>query len=709
LPLPAPYTTRHGQGYTVFQTSTRDLAQELLVLMPTDEPIKLWRLRLRNQGSKIRRLSATFFIEWVLGTLRPQAPMRVICEVDSESGAVMARNRFDPEQENLLGFADVDSRPRALTTDRSAFLGRNSSTARPVGLGQIKGATVTPGADPCAAIQTRFELKPGEEREIVFFLGQSSGVEEMRNLLRTYKGKNTVANVHASVSEKWDSVLDRIRVKTPNLALDLLLNRWLLYQVQSCRVWARTGFYQSSGAYGFRDQLQDVMSLVHAAPQEARAHILLAASRQFVEGDVQHWWHPGTGAGVRTRISDDYLWLPYVVCHYVSRTGDLAIVDEKASFLQAPLLRPDQIEDFRAPAISDRTASLYEHCALAIEHGFATGPHGLPLIGTGDWNDGMNLVGPKGQGESIWNGWFQLTILADFIEIAGMRGDHERQRSYREKADALRNAIEQHGWDGKWYRRAYFDDGTPLGSSANDECRIDSIAQTWAVISKAADPERARQGMEALEQYLVQSQDKLIELFAPPFADGKLEPGYIKGYVPGIRENGGQYTHAATWVVYALALIGKGTRAMELLDMLNPIYHAADANSVNRYKVEPYVLAGDVYSQPPHAGRGGWTWYTGSAGWYYRIALENILGFQRHGNRLTIAPCIPAQWHNYQITFRHGSATYIITVENPAHVEKGPVQLWLDSKPVEGEIELADDGKEHNVKAKIGRVEEGLR
>jgi cyclic beta-1,2-glucan synthetase len=706
LPLPAAYTVRHGQGYTLFQSGMGDLIQELLLVMSPADPVKSLRLLLRNQGQRTRRLSVTFFVEWVVGTLRSQAPMRVVCEVDAETGAIVARNRFDPQETALLAFADVDYRPRAATTDQTAFLGRNGSIERPVGLGQVKGANAAPpGSDPCAVLQTGFELKSGEDREIVFFLGQAAGVEEMRGLLRAHKERGTFAKIHNSVRENWDSLLDKIQVKTPNLGLDLLLNRWLIYQVQSCRLWARTGYYQSSGAYGFRDQLQDVMALFYAAPQEARAHILRAASRQFNEGDVQHWWHPGTGAGVRTRVSDDYLWLPYVVCHYVSRTGDYAILDETVPFLHAPLLRPEQVEDFRAPSVSDQVASLYEHCTRAIENGFRTGPHGLPLIGTGDWNDGMNRVGPKGQGESVWNGWFLCTILSEFAQVAERRGDHDRTRAYREKAEALRKAIEQHGWDGKWYRRAYFDDGTPLGSSANDECRIDSITQTWAVISQAADPERARQAMDAVEESLVHNGDKLIELFTPPFAEGKLEPGYIKGYVPGIRENGGQYTHAATWVALATALLGKGTRAMELLDLLNPINHTSDPAGVNRYRVEPYVLAGDVYSETPHAGRGGWTWYTGSAGWFYRIALENILGFQCQGNQLSIKPCIPAEWHNYQITYRYHSATYVITVENPDHVETGSGQMWLDNQPVDGPaINMVDDGREHSLRVKLAKL-----
>jgi len=703
-PLPirpsANTRVRHGQGYTIFEQDSHGIAQELLLFVPTADPVKVIRLRTRNTGQRLRRLSATFYAEWVLGTVRGQTARTIVPWIDPQTGATLARNAFNMDYAARVAFLDVNLRPRTLTTDRTEFLGRNGSLSAPAALSRVElSGRIEPARDPCAAVMAKFELKPGEVKDLIFLLGQGGDQDEACRLVERYRQPEEVQKAFEEVCNRWEHVLSAVQIRTPNRALDLLLNRWLPYQVLSCRIWARSAFYQSGGAYGFRDQLQDVMALVHGAPEEERAQLMRAAGRQFVEGDVQHWWHPPLGRGVRTRFSDDFLWLPFVTCHYVATTGDKSILDEKAAFLRAPLLRPEQEEDYGLPETSPETATLYEHCVRALEHGLRFGQHGLPLMGTGDWNDGMNRVGSGGKGESVWVGWFLLTTLQRFAPIAESRGDLDRAERYRKQAEELRQAIEQHAWDGRWYRRAYFDDGTPLGSEQNDECKIDSIAQSWAVISGAADSDRASQALAAVNDLLVKRADKLILLFSPPFDRGPLQPGYIKGYVPGIRENGGQYTHAATWTVQAAALLGQGGLAMELFNLLNPISHSSSPEAVALYKVEPYVVVADVYGRPPHTGRGGWTWYTGSAGWLYRVGLENILGLQREGTQLRIEPCIPAHWDEYELTYRFGSAAYHITVENSERIERGVRDLILDGRKLTGSaFELMDDGREHEVR-----------
>jgi cyclic beta-1,2-glucan synthetase len=695
---------RHGQGYTTFERQTHGLRHELTLLVPPDDPVKLLVLKLVNPGDRARRISATFYAEWVLGTTREAAASHVVTELDEVSGSLLARNAFRADFSSRLAFADVNVRPRTVTADRLEFLGRNGALAAPAALGRVElSGRVGAALDPCAAIQAKLELAPGEERTLVFLLGEADSAETARALRERYAAPGSAEAALDAVKARWDSILSAVQVRTPNPALDLMLNRWLIYQVVSCRLWGRSAFYQSGGAYGFRDQLQDVMSLVYGAPGEARAQILRAAARQFVEGDVQHWWHPPLGRGVRTRFSDDLLWLPLVVGHYVATTGDAAILDEPVPFLKGRLLAPEQEEEYGLPAVASESASLYDHCLRALDHGLRLGAHGLPLMGTGDWNDGMNKVGAGGKGESVWDAWFLVTILRRFAELAGNRGDSARAARCREQAESLRAAIEANAWDGSWYRRAYFDDGTPLGSASNDECQIDSIAQTWAAISGTGDPERTRRALAAVDERLVREDDGLILLFTPPFDCGSLEPGYIKGYVPGIRENGGQYTHAATWVVLAAALQGHGRRAVELFDLLNPVHHAADPASVARYKVEPYVVAADVYGRPPHTGRGGWTWYTGSASWLYRVGLESILGFQLRGDRLLVDPCIPGDWPGFEVVYRHRSAVYRIRVENPEGVERGVASVELDGQPLgTREIPLADDGQTHDVIVRLG-------
>jgi cyclic beta-1,2-glucan synthetase len=706
LPIPSESATlvRHGQGYTTFERHSHGLAHELTLFVPPDDPVKLVRLVVRNTGDRARRLSATYYAEWVLGTVRDATAAHVVTEVDPESGALLARNAFRADFASRVAFADVDRRPRTLTADRAEFLGRHGSPASPAGLALVElSGRVGAALDPCSAIQAKLDVAPGEEAEVVFLLGEAEDLDAARALLHRYREPGRARAALDEVKGLWDGILSAVQVRTPDPGMDLLLNRWLLYQVLSCRVWARSAFYQSGGAFGFRDQLQDVMALVLASPGEARAHLLRAAARQFVEGDVQHWWHPPAGRGVRTRFSDDLLWLPLVACHYVAVTGDATVLDERVPFVTGPVLGPGQEEDFGLPETTEELATLYDHCVRALERGLTLGEHGLPLMGTGDWNDGMNRVGSGGRGESVWDAWFLIAILRRFAEVADARGDRSQSAWCRDAAEALRAAVEEHAWDGSWYRRAYFDDGTPLGSAQNDECQIDAIAQTWAVISGAADPERARLALAAVEERLVRRDDSLILLFTPPFDRGSLEPGYIKGYVPGIRENGGQYTHAATWVVLAEALLGHGRRAVELFDLLNPIRHADSAEAVARYKVEPYVVAADVYGRPPHTGRGGWTWYTGSAAWLYRVALESILGVQVRGDRLVVDPCIPGDWPGFEVRYRRGSAEYRIVVENPAGVERGVRGVTLDGRECPpGDVPLTDDGQRHEIRVVLG-------
>jgi cyclic beta-1,2-glucan synthetase len=714
-PTPAPCggeattVVRHGQGYSLFTQASHGLEQDLLVLISPTDPLKLVRLRVRNTGSRLRRLSATFYAEWVLGSLRDQASLQVICSVDAETGALFATNAWAGDFAGAVAFVAVgashtDTPLRSFTTDRTEFLGRGGSPDAPAALSR-SGLSGRAGelVDPCAALMTPQEVQPGGEEEIVFLLGQAATPEEARRLVRRYAAPGRVQAVLEEVRALWDRILGTVQVSTPDPALDLMLNRWLVYQALACRMWGRSAFYQSGGAFGFRDQLQDAMAIVYGAPEEARAQILRAAARQFEEGDVQHWWHPPAGRGVRTRITDDLVFLPLVVAHYIGVTDDASLLDERVPFLHAPVLRPGQEEDYGKPEVSPKHGSVYEHCERALECGLRLGPHSLPLMGTGDWNDGMNKVGAEGKGESVWNGWFMLTTLREFAGLAERRGHGARAAWCREKADALGVSLEEHAWDGRWYRRAYFDDGTPLGSLTNDECQIDSIAQSWAVISGGGDQDRARQAMAAVEQRLVRDADGLILLFTPPFDRGRLEPGYIKGYVPGIRENGGQYTHAATWVVLATALLGQGQRALELFDLLNPVRHAASPDGVERYKVEPYVVSADVYGAAPHTGRGGWTWYTGSASWLYRVGLEAILGFHLRGTRLELHPCVPPGWSGYEITYRHCSATYHVVVENSGGSGRRVRSVSVDGRTVsKGVVELADDGRQHEVRIALG-------
>jgi len=701
------YLARHGRGYSRFEHSAHGIAAELLQFVPLDDPIKISRLVLRNPSSRIRYLSVTAYVEWVLGQARSASLPFVITEIEPVTGALLGRNPWDNSFGTRVAFLDLCGRQTDWSGDRREFIGRNGTLAAPAGLARLVPLSnrVGAGLDPCGAVRTRVELLPHASVEIVCFLGQSASVEEVRALIARYRALDLAA-VLAAVTRQWDEVLGQVQVKTPERSLDLLLNGWLLYQTLACRMWARCAFYQASGAYGFRDQLQDGLALTAARPDLVRQHLLRAAARQFAEGDVQHWWLPQSGQGVRTRISDDRVWLAYTVAHYVEATGDLPLLDQLLPFLDGPALKEGEADHFFLPTeAKDSSASLFEHCARALDHSLAVGRHGLPLIGSGDWNDGMNRVGERGEGESVWLGWFLFATLNAFAPLAEARLEIARATVWRAHAAGLQAALEREAWDGEWYRRGFYDDGTPLGSAASDECRIDAIAQSWAVLSGGGEPERAVRAMAAVERELIRPGDGLALLFAPPFDHTVEEPGYIKGYPPGIRENGGQYTHAALWSVMALAALGQGDRVGGLLALLNPINHARTRAEVLRYKVEPYVVAADVYAVAPHVGRGGWSWYTGAAGWMQRAGIESLLGVRRKGAVLQLDPCIPKIWPGFELTLRHGAARYRIQVDNPAGVEHGVAFAALDEvvileRPLR--LPLIDDGTSHQLKVRLG-------
>jgi cyclic beta-1,2-glucan synthetase len=706
LPIrePETYLCRHGQGYSLFEHSSHGIAQELLVFAAADAPLKVCRLRLRNASDEPRRISATYYVEWVLGVDRTADARHLVTELEPATGALLARNPYSEEYGSDVAFAHVVGGGARFTADRREFLGRNGSPSSPAAMSRSDlSGRLGAGLDPCAALQVVREIASGETAEIVFLLGQTSSREEAVRILSEASSAGAIESLRQEAQVRWDAVLGAVTVRTPDAGFNVMMNRWLLYQTLSCRVWGRSAFYQSSGAYGFRDQLQDVLALTAAAPGIAREQIVRAASRQFVEGDVQHWWHPPHGRGVRTRCSDDRLWLPFAVAEYLDATGDRTLLEESAPFLEGEPLEEDAVEAYQEPKVSESAGSVYEHCLRAIDSSLSTGAHGLPLIGSCDWNDGYNRVGFRGKGESVWLGWFLHHLLGRFAPLCESRGDGERASRYLGKRERLKLALEEHGWDGDWYRRAYYDDGTPLGSSADRECRIDSLAQSWSLLSGAADRVRAERAMVAVDEYLVNRAEGLILIFTPPFDRSPRDPGYVKGYLPGIRENGGQYTHAAIWTAMAFARLGDGDRVGELLAMLNPISHTTTRTGLHRYKVEPYVIAGDVYSVAPHIGRGGWTWYTGSAAWFHRAGLESFLGFRLRGDCFSIEPCLPRHWKSYEIDFRDGDTLYRITVENPKSLSGGPALVELDGAAVpEKRIARTKDGKTHTVRVVLG-------
>jgi cyclic beta-1,2-glucan synthetase len=707
MPMPIksdlPYLVRHGAGYSIFEHHSQGLKHYLTLFAAQNSPVKIIRLRLENTWSRVRRITVTYYAEWVLGTVYDITQQYIIPEYPPDSQTLLAHNPYSTEFGDYYIFISANKDFHGLTTDRTEFLGRLGDYASPAALKRIGlSGTVQPGLDTCATVQLHVDLQPGAVEEMFFTIGSVENREQALELAHQFRQIEQVNTEWERVTHFWHDIVTSIEVQTPNQAMNMLLP-WLLYQSLACRIWGRSALYQSSGAFGFRDQLQDVMSVIHTRPDIAREHILSAAGHQFEAGDVVHWWHPPSGRGVRTRFSDDLLWLPFVTAHYVKATGDEAILDETIPFLKGDPLRPEEEERYGFYESTQERYSLYEHCKRALNKGTTAGAHGLPLIGAGDWNDGMSRVGIEGKGESVWMGWFLHTAIANFAEICKRKGDQALVETFQHHLSELQAAIEQNAWDGEWYRRAYFDDGTPLGSVQNGECQIDSIAQSWSIISQAGDLNRAQQAMKSVLDRLLRTDDALLLLFTPPFDKTRYDPGYIKGYPPGIRENGGQYTHAALWTIWALAQMGRGDDAAAAFQLLNPINHADSYEKANHYRVEPYVIAADVYGWPPHVGRGGWTWYTGSAGWMYRLGVEMILGLHLEGDKLKIDPCVPKSWHEYTVTYRTRGSTYHIRVYNEQGVNRGVQQLRLDGTIVEElRIPLVPDSGEHEVVILMG-------
>jgi cyclic beta-1,2-glucan synthetase len=701
-PLPirtdAPYLVRHGAGYSIFQHASHGLEQNVRVFVAAKETVKIVQLKLTNKSERIRRINTVYFAEWVLGTTHENTAPYIIPEFASSQFALLARNPYNQDFRERVAFLACTREPNGMTADRTEFLGSHGDYGHPAALERV-GLTsrVDAGVDPCAVMQVILWLQPGETKEVTFLLGQGSDRDDAERLITHFQDIHNVESAWEEIGAFWDELLDQIQVETPEKAMDLLLNRWMLYQSLSSRFWGRTAFYQSGGAYGFRDQLQDAMGYVHTKPELLKEHILRAAQYQFEEGDVLHWWHPPMGRGTRTRCSDDLLWLPHVTAHYVECTGDTSILNETIPFLSAEPLKKEEHERYGQFSFGSE-GTLYDHCCRAIAKGTTAGIHGIPLMGAHDWNDGMNLVGEKGRGESIWLGWFLSSTLTSFAKICESMDDNERAVDYRNQAGRINAAIESSGWDGEWYRRAYYDDGFPLGSKSNVDCQIDSLGQSWAVISQGGDQGRVRQAMNSINERLVDDENELVLLLSPPFDKTLRNPGYIKGYPPGVRENGGQYTHAAVWTIWAYADLGQGDRAHELFQMINPICHADTREKTERYRVEPYVIAADVYSIRPHLGRGGWTWYTGSASWAYRLGVERLLGIVRRADHLEIKPCIPSEWREYQVNYRLGRTKYRIRVENPngSNCEVSHVTV-NGRKKSNKQIPLRDNGKEYEV------------
>jgi cyclic beta-1,2-glucan synthetase len=695
---------RHGAGYTEWRQHSEGIASRLRIFVPPDAPVKIVRLQLRNQRTRCRRLTATYYVEWQLGALQSVSRPFVVSEYEPTARALLARNTWNPDFAARVAFVTSSLPVHGLTADRREFLGRDGDIELPAGLRRwgLSGR-VEPGVDPCAALQVHLELPAEATAEVIFILGQGTSRAHAEALAREWQAPERVDRAWEELKAFWDHQLGAVRVRTPEPAFDLLINRWLLYQTLASRILARAGFYQAGGAIGFRDQLQDVLALLHADPARTRAHLLECASRQFEEGDVLHWWHPPSGRGVRTRCSDDLLWLPYAVGHYVEATGDASVLDEEVPFLRAPPLAADEDDRYGRFEAAPGPRSMFEHLERALEKGVTRGEHGLPLIGSGDWNDGMDRVGRGGRGESVWLAWFAITAVRSFASLCARRGDEQLAELWHRRAQEVQRAAEASAWDGEWYVRAFDDDGRPWGSAACEEARIDSIAQSWSVLSSAAAPERARRALAAAERELVREDERLVRLLWPPFDATPREPGYIKAYPPGVRENGGQYTHAAAWLGWAFAGLGDGDRAARVFRLINPIHRTADPVDALRYEREPYVIAADVGSVAPHVGRGGWSWYTGAAAWTWRLGVEAILGLRLREGGLVIDPCLPRDWGSFEAEIRGPAGTLLVRVEDPEHVGRGVLEISVDGVPHEATpLAFPTDGSLRKVHVRLG-------
>ncbi|SFD59497.1 Cellobiose phosphorylase [Chitinophaga sp. CF118] len=682
-----PYIITHGFGYTIFEHKEQGISSEMCMFVDKELPVKFIVLKVKNSSGRERKFSATGFMEIILGDVRAKTNMHVISEFDEEAGALLLRNRYNTAFTERVAFFSVNgASQQSFTADRSAFIGRNRNLEDPQALHRKKlSGRSGAGMDPCAALQVKFDLLDSEEKDIIFMLGSEENTRQAKSLILKFADKELVMESLQHVKIYWKELLGAVKVTTPDQSLNILVNGWLTYQTLACRIFARSGFYQSGGAFGFRDQLQDVLALLPTEPGIARQQILLSASRQFAEGDVQHWWHPPEGRGVRTHCSDDLLWLPFVVSRYLATTGEKDILDVSVGFLESRLLHPEEDSVYDLPVNGNLQASLYEHCIRAIKYSLRYGQHGMPLIGSGDWNDGMDQVGNKGKGESVWMAFFLYDVLQRFSVVANSYGDTAFSNTCKMEAAQLQLNTEIAAWDGEWYRRAYFDDGSPLGSKENKECSIDAVAQSWSVLSGAGEPERTTMAMASLDKHLVRRDLKLIQLLDPPFNNNGPNPGYIKGYVPGVRENGGQYSHVAIWALMAFAALGNREKVWELFDMIRPLNHTSDAAAIQVYKVEPYVMAADIYANESHKGRGGWTWYTGSSGWMYQFIISSLLGMELQADHLYFKPCFPLSWPSVTIAYHYGTSVYNITVFQVAN--GNPKTM----------IKLVDDGLEHDI------------